>query len=46
MKSILELLATIMSIPHVDTATKTRAGFIKSKLDGSSDLYSLFGIVR
>jgi hypothetical protein len=44
LESITELLAVIMSIPHVDVQTKVRAGFLKSQLDGSTGyLGSIFG---
>ena len=34
MKSILALLRTIMDMPAVDVATKLRAGFLVSRLQG------------
>ncbi|MGZ6199162.1 MAG: hypothetical protein ACXWNL_16120 [Vulcanimicrobiaceae bacterium] len=38
MKSILDLLNTIMSIPHVDTNVKTRAGYLSGWLSGGRGL--------
>lgn len=43
LKSILDLLDTIMSNPFVAVSTKTRAGFLKTKLRGGYDLASIFG---
>lgn len=41
MKSILDLLATIMRTPDIDPQTKTRAGFLSLRLQGlrGLDLY-------
>lgn len=48
MEFLIELLAVIMSIPHVDVDTKVRAGFLKSQLDGSAgyDIGRMFGWSR
>jgi hypothetical protein len=35
-KSIIDLLDTIMRTPGVDHATKTRAGFLRSRLGGDT----------
>lgn len=44
MKSIAELLATIMSIPHVDIDTRERARHLRWQLSGGPRaLGSIFG---
>jgi hypothetical protein len=46
MKSLDELFKTIMSIPFIDTNTKVRAGFLRTKLCGQGcgyDIFNLFG---
>lgn len=46
MESIFALLETIMSIPHVDTDTKVRAGYLRSQLGRGQgfDLFKMFGL--
>lgn len=49
MKSILDLLSTIMSIPHVNTQTRIRATFLHRNLGGGGlgDIFgNLFGGAR
>lgn len=45
MKSIKDLLETIMSIPSVDTDIKVRAGFLHTQLCGGRGFFlgSIFG---
>lgn len=35
-----------MSIPHIDIATKTRAGFIKNKLERRDPFAFILGLAR
>lgn len=43
MQSVLELLSVIMKTPGVDDQTKTRAGFLYSRLSGRAFLASILG---
>jgi len=43
MQSILDLLSVIMKTPSVDDQTKTRAGFLYSRINGRAFLSSIFG---
>jgi hypothetical protein len=48
LKSVIDLLVVIMSIPHVDMDAKVRAGFLKSQLDRKAgfDIGRMFGWLR